>query len=207
MSLYDRYVLPRLIDAACSTGPVMKLRGRAVPRCAGVVLEVGAGSGINFPLYDPTRVTRVYALEPSEGMRAAAAAHVVEARVPITWIDLPGEAVPLPDASVDTVLLTYTLCTIPDPEAALAQIVRVLKPGGRLVYAEHGAAPDPGVRAWQARLTPAWSWFAGGCHLDRPVSALIAASGLRRVEEDAAYLPKTPRVLGHVTVGVAEKPT
>ncbi len=206
MGLYDDHVLPIVIHAICSSPPVMKMRARAVPRCAGVVLEVGAGSGINFALYDPALVEKVYALEPSAGMRRRARRNLATSPVPVEWLDLPGEQIPLADNSVDTVLLTYTLCTIPDAPAALAQMWRVLKPGGALIYAEHGLAPDAGVAAWQHRITPTWKQFAGGCHLNRPIAQLITDAGFVHAEQDAAYADGSPRFVGHMFTGLALKP-
>lgn len=205
MAFYHERILPHLIDAACSTRQVMKVRKRLVPLARGQVLEVGMGSGINLSLYDAARVERVWALEPSAGMRRKAASNLKDSPVPVDWLDLPGEQIPLPDNSVDTVLLTFTLCTIPDWEAALWQMKRVLKPDGKLLFAEHGRSPDGRVCKLQDRLTPIWRKFAGGCHLNRPIDECILQCGFRIEQHETFYLKKTPRFIGHLYLGQAVK--
>ena len=189
MGLYARYVLPRLVHLACSAEPNMRQRQKVVPQASGRVLEVGVGSGLNLSFYDPTRVTKVWALEPSPELRRMAKAAAAAASVDVEVIGLPAEEIPLEDASVDTVLITYTLCTIPDPVRALRQMARVLAPGGRLIFCEHGAADDPQVRWWQDRLTPVWRRLGGGCHLNRQIPVLIEAAGFRIEVLDTMYLP------------------
>ncbi len=169
-------------------------RQKVVPEAQGRVLEVGMGSALNLPFYDPSRVEHVWGLEPSEGMRRKAAPRLEAAPFPVEWLDLPGEEIPLEDDSADTVLLTYTLCTIPDFRAALAQMRRVLKPGGRLLFSEHGAAPDAGVRRWQDRINPLWKRVAGGCNINREVPQMLEEAGFRVEQLDTMYLPKTPRI-------------
>ena len=154
MSFYENRILPHIIDKACSMGQVMKLRSQVVPRAKGRVLEVGMGSGINLEFYDPGRVEMVYGLEPSEGMRRKAQANLNRSSIKVEWLDLPGEKIPLEDDSVDTILLTFTLCTIPDWQAALEQMKRVLKTGGELLFLEHGESPDKDTCKWQHRITP-----------------------------------------------------
>ncbi|MCB1615938.1 MAG: class I SAM-dependent methyltransferase, partial [Pseudomonadales bacterium] len=156
MSFYENTVLPFVIDLACSTDPIMALRSEVVPKASGKVLEVGMGSGINLALYDTKRVEMVWGLEPSRGMRKKAAKNLAVSPVKVEWLDLPGEKIPLENESVDTVLLTYTLCTIPDWKLALQQMHRVLKPGGKLLFCEHGRSPDADVLKWQDKLTPMW---------------------------------------------------
>jgi len=194
MGLYDRYILPRMIDMGCGAPPILKQREKVVPLASGRVLEVGMGSGLNLGFYDPARVERVFGLEPSEGMRKRAAERVANAKVDVEWIDLPGEKIPLDDASVDTVLLTFTLCTIPDYEAALAQMKRVLKPGGRLIFCEHGEAPDEDVARWQRRINPFWKLIAGGCNLNRPIPRYLEDAGFSISWLETMYLPNTPRI-------------
>jgi ubiquinone/menaquinone biosynthesis C-methylase UbiE len=167
------------------------------------VLEIGFGSGLNLPHYRREQVSRLWALEPSAEMRALAAPHAAASGLELHWLDLPGEAVPLPATSVDCVVMTYTLCTIPDAAAALAQVRRVLRPGGRLLFCEHGAAPDEDVRRWQDRLDGLWGRLAGGCHLNREIEPLIASAGFRFDELQSRYLPKTPRFAGYNTWGSA----
>lgn len=172
----------------------MKQREKIVPVAEGDVLEVGFGTGLNLPYYDTSRVRKVWALEPSEGMRRRSAELVADSELDIEFIDLPGEQIPLDDASVDTVLVTYTLCTIEDTTKALEGMRRVLKPGGKLLFCEHGLAPDEDVRKWQARLNPVWSTFAGGCRMDRDIPALIAEGGFEIKVDERMYIPG-PKVL------------
>lgn len=206
MGFYDTYILPQVINKACSVGQVMKLRQRVVPRATGVVLEVGMGSGINLPLYDSNAVTKVYGLEPSEGMRLKAQSNLRNSLVEVEWLDLPGEAIPLPDHSIDTIVLTFTLCTIPDWEKALTQMFRVLRPDGRLLFCEHGQSPEPGVAKWQNRVTPGWKKIAGGCHLNRPIADYLQHAGFTIKELENLYMPKAPRIAAYIYIGLAEKP-
>jgi ubiquinone/menaquinone biosynthesis C-methylase UbiE len=178
-----------MIDFACSASPNQKQRQKIVPEAEGEILEVGFGSGLNVPFYDPSKVKKIWALEPSEGMRRKAQTTVDEAAMNIEFIDLPGEQIPLDDNSVDTVLVTYTLCTIPDTREALEGMRRVLKPGGRLLFCEHGKAPDEKVRRWQSRLNPAWSRFAGGCNMNRDIPALINEGGFDIKVDERMYIP------------------
>ena len=156
MGLYERYVLPHMIDKGCGAPPILKQREKVVPLAEGRVLEIGMGSGLNLSFYDPDKVDMVFGLEPSEGMRVKAQKKLAASPVKVEWLDLPGEQIPLDDESVDTVVLTYTLCTIPDYRAALAGMRRVLKPGGTLLFCELGEAPDESLRRWQARVNPFW---------------------------------------------------
>jgi len=194
MGIYDNHILPRLIDLACGQEPISKQRQKVVPHAEGRVLEVGMGSGLNLSFYDPSRIEKVWGLEPSEGMRRRAEPRLGDAPFEVEWLGLPGEEIPLDDASADTVLLTYTLCTIPDAPAALAQMHRVLKPGGKLLFSEHGAAPDPGVRKWQDRINPIWKKLAGGCNINRDVPAALAEAGFEVRQLETMYLPKTPSI-------------
>ena len=189
MGFYENHILPRFIDFACDQEPVAKQRQKVVPLAEGRVLEVGMGSGLNIPFYDPSRVEMVWGLEPSEGMRRRAQPRMSQAPFPIEWLGLPGEEIPLDDDSADSVLLTYTLCTIPDFRTALGQMRRVLKPGGRLLFSEHGAAPDAGVRKWQDRINPVWKKFSGGCNINRDVPKVLAEAGFELQELDSMYLP------------------
>lgn len=206
MSFYEDKILPHIIDKACSMGQVMKLRSQVVPRARGKVLEVGMGSGINLEFYNPEQVELVYGLEPSEGMRRKAQPNLGRSPIAVEWLDLPGEQIPLEDESVDTVLLTFTLCTIPDWNAALQQMKRVLKPEGELLFLEHGESPDDGTRKWQHRITPGWKKLAGGCHLNRQIADLIRHAGFEIVELENLYVPKAPRIAGYIYKGRALKP-
>ncbi len=189
MGIYSKYVLPRVIHFACSDKPVMRQREKVVPLATGGVLEIGVGSGLNLPFYDSTRVKKLWGLEPAEEMRHLATAAVRALPFEFEFLDLPGEEIPLETDSVDTVLVTYTLCTIPETEPALRGMARVLRPGGKLIFCEHGAAPDASVRRWQDRLNPVWMRIGGGCHLNRMIPDLISAGGFEIDAVDTMYLP------------------
>lgn len=189
MGLYRRFILPRVVHLACSSKPAMRQRQKIVPLASGRVLEVGLGSGLNLPFYDPGRVERLWGLEPSAEMAAMARRSAGELPFPFEIIGLPGEEIPLEDCSVDTVVVTYTLCTVHDTNAALAQVRRVLRPGGRLLFCEHGLAPDRSVRRQQSLVNPAWRLLGGGCNLDRNIPALLAAGGFRIEQLERGYIP------------------
>jgi len=192
MGLYNRYILPRAVHLACSGRTQARQRGKVVPRARGRVLEIGIGSGLNLPFYDAARVSKVWGFDPSPQMRAMAEKVARDVPVDVEFVGLAGHEVPLETASVDTVVVTYTLCSIPEPEPALREAARVLKPGGELLFCEHGEAPDESVRRWQRRLTPIWSRFGGGCQLGRPIPAIIERGGFRLTALESAYLPGWP---------------
>lgn len=189
MGLYGRYVLPRVIHFTCGLKPNMRQREKVVPHARGRVLEVGIGSGLNLPFYDPANVSKVWGLDPASEMTRIAERAARSLPFEVEFIGLPGDEIPLDDGSVDTVVVTYTLCTIPDAAAALRQMSRVLRPGGELLFCEHGAAPDASVRRWQDRLNPLWKRLGGGCNLNRPIPALIEAGGFRIKKLDTMYIP------------------
>ncbi|MCA9473118.1 MAG: class I SAM-dependent methyltransferase [Nitrospirales bacterium] len=180
--------MPHLLHCACGLEVIQDQRKKVVPLAEGRVLEVGMGSGLNIPFYDREKVEIVWGLEPSAGMRKKAQPRLCTTPIDIRWLDLPGESIPLHNGSVDTVLLTYTLCTIPDWRTALQHMRRVLKPDGTLIFCEHGLSPDAGVRRWQKRLTPLWKKLAGGCHLDRPIPQYIEAGGFTIHTMNAEYI-------------------
>ena len=200
MGFYARHVLPRLIDVAMRSRDAMAERGKLVPRATGAVLEVGVGSGLNLALYAPT-VERVYGLDPSPELQRMARCRAERAGVPARFLIASAEAVPLPDRSVDTVVSTWTLCSIPDPARALAEIRRVLRPGGRFIFIEHGRSPDAPVLAWQERLNPIWQRVAGGCHLNRSIDLLVVASGFRITEIERGY-SRGPRPFTYLYKGL-----
>jgi SAM-dependent methyltransferase len=193
-SLYDRFILPKLLACACSSSPIMKQRAKVVPRATGRVLELGIGLGLNLGFYDPDKVTGVTGVDPAAELRAAALAAPRDPRLAVTVEDGTAEALPFEDRSFDTVVCTFTLCSVHTPPAALAEARRVLKTGGTFLFCEHGLAPDPGVAKWQRRIEPVWKRIAGGCHLTRPVATAIAAAGFRLGQVDSMYVPKTPRI-------------
>ena len=202
MKAYEQHVLPHLINLACGSKAVATQRRKVVPIAEGRVLEIGMGSGLNLPHYDASKIEFVWGLEPSTAMRKKAQTQLRKAPFEVRWLDLPGEEIPLENNSVDSIVLTYTLCTIPDWHRALEQMRRVLKPGGKLVFCEHGEAPDERVRAWQQRINPVWKAMAGGCHLHRPVPRYLAQGGFKISKLETAYIPKTPKVAGFNYWGV-----
>ncbi|MDE0855604.1 MAG: class I SAM-dependent methyltransferase [Nevskia sp.] len=189
MNLYDRYLLPTLIDLLCGIKPVQRQRAKIVPLARGRVLEIGIGTGRNLPFYDKSRLQQLYGLDPAPQMHHKARQRMQAAGLQVELLDLPAEKIPMPDASFDTVVSTFTLCSIPDVVTALREMRRVLKPGGRLLFCEHGTAPDASVRRWQDRLTPLWKPIAGGCHLNRDIPALLCEAGFHIDAMEQLYLP------------------
>jgi ubiquinone/menaquinone biosynthesis C-methylase UbiE len=202
-SWYERHLLPYFIDWACGIRPVQRQRRKVVPLARGRVLEIGIGTGLNLPHYDRTRVESIVGLDPGLEMHRLARRRMRQAGLSVELVALSAETIPFADASFDTVLVTYSLCTIPDAVAALREMRRVLKPGGRLIFCEHGRAPDAAVRQWQDRLTPLWSRLAGGCHLNRDIPALLAGAGFRSDDMETLYLPG-PRPLTFNYWGTAQ---
>ena len=203
MSFYDDHILPHMINLACGAKPIRYQRKKVVPQAAGRILENGMGSGLNIPFYDPSRVEFVWGLEPSRGMRRKAQRNLDAAPFEVKWLDLPGEEIPLDDDSADTILLTYTLCTIPDWHAALLQMRRVLKPGGVLLFCEHGKAPDAGVRVWQDRVNGIWGKMAGGCNLNRPIPSYLEQGGVKIADMETRDVPSTPKIAAFTYCGTA----
>ena len=202
MGLYETQILPRVINCACGTRALEPLRSRVCAGLHGEVLELGFGSGLNVPFY-PATVSSVAAIEPAEVGWKLAAERVAASPVQIARTGLDGESLPLADDSCDTALSTWTLCTIPDVEAALLEVRRVLKPGGTLHFVEHGLAPDENVRRWQHRLEPLQKRFVGGCHLTRRVVELLTDAGFAVDEVECFYEPNSPKTLGADSLGVA----
>jgi SAM-dependent methyltransferase len=202
MGFYTRHIAPGLVDYACGTKPIAYQRRKLIPRAEGVVLEIGAGGGRNFALYDTSKVSRLLALEPDAAMVKRGRKRA-PAGLEVEWIERGAEAAGLAPRSVDTIVTTYTLCTIPDAVSALASLRDALKPGGKLLFCEHGLAPDEEVRKWQQRIEPIWKPIAGGCHLTRDVAALLGSAGWRIEAAETMYLPGTPRFAGYNTWGAA----
>lgn len=204
MGWYQRHVLPKLIDLACSQKPMNELRSRYVPGASGAVLEVGIGSGLNLPHYS-RQVTSITGVDPAAELTGMARERASRLSVPVDVLSVSGERIPADDASFDSVVCTWTLCSIPNVYAALREMRRVLKPGGRLYFIEHGRAPDAGVERWQRRIEPLWKPLAGGCHLTRKADELIADAGFRLTKLDSGYQPG-PKFAAFMTHGVAERP-
>ena len=203
MSLYSKYILPKVLDFCCATKPIRKQREKVVPLCKGIVLEIGSGSGLNFPYYKTSKVKKIFALEPDKEMIELARQETKKSSIEITFLQEYAERISLKDNSVDTILLTYSLCTIPDPISALKEMKRVLRSNGSLVYCEHGMAPESSIRKWQNRLNPINSYFSGGCNLNRNITQLITESGFKIRKSETMYLPGTTKLIGYNYWGTA----
>ena len=204
MSLYSKYVLPRVIDLTMQNPETRRLREVWIPQAEGEVLEVGIGSGLNLELYTQ-RVSQVHGVDPSLELQRMARKR--SGRIDVEFLLQSVEnPLPLSSGSMDTVVLTWTLCSIPDPQKALLEIKRVLKSEGKLIFIEHGLAPDSGVAAWQGRLTPIWKHIGGGCHLNRKIDDLIKQAGFRIAEMTTSYLAG-PRPMTYTYQGAAQKIT
>ena len=202
MGLYSDHVLPRIVNLTCGIKATEQHRERVCAKLVGDVVEIGFGSGLNVPFY-PAAVDRVAAVEPADLGWKLAEKRLAESRVPIERSGLDGQRLPFDDDTFDSALSTFTLCTIPDVEAALAEVRRVLRPGGTLHFVEHGLAPDAGVARWQHRLEPIQKRVAGGCHLTREMSTLVTDAGFTLVEADSFYDDGAPKFLVALTLGVA----
>lgn len=201
MGVYDRYILPHVINLAMRNRHLLPYRQRTIPTAEGRVLEIGIGSGLNLPFYS-AHVHEVVGLEPAPRLTEMARGRADRTSIRTTFVQGFAEAIPLEDRSVDTVVTTWTLCSIPDVSAALREMRRVLKPTGQLLFVEHGQAPDEGVRQWQDRLTPAWKYIGGGCHLNRPIRALVESAGFSIEQLQTGYM-KGPRPMTFMYEGRA----
>jgi ubiquinone/menaquinone biosynthesis C-methylase UbiE len=203
VNLYERYVLPRLTDFVMRNMADAEERAKLVPLASGVVVEVGIGSALNVPFYGP-EVKKLYGVDPSGELWKIGRRRVEQAPFPVEFVPGSAEHIPLDDALADSVVSTWTLCTIPQPAVALAEARRVLKPGGQFVFIEHGWASEPGVQRWQDRLTPIWRRVAGGCHMNRRIDELIAGAGFHCVRLDRGYA-SGPKVLAYLYKGHAQR--
>jgi ubiquinone/menaquinone biosynthesis C-methylase UbiE len=192
---YERHLLPYLLDLVCSVSPIRKQRMKVIPQAEGNVLEIGIGTGLNMPFYDPSRVKLIVGVDPGLRMHKLALKRSLRAGLDVKLIGLSAERIPVEDASFDSVVCTYTLCTIPDPLMALKEMRRALKPGGKLLFSEHGKSPDANVLKWQTRLQPYWKKVAGGCMLDRDIPALLEDAGFN-LNVQSLYLPG-PKILSY----------
>jgi len=203
MGLYSRFVLPHLLTCACGAKPVRYQRRKVVPEARGRVLELGMGPGLNLPFYDPERVSAVVGVDPDPHLRKRAQRAAAGLPFPVEYLTATAEDEPVERGSIDTVVVTYTLCTIPDAVSALTALRPVLKPAARVLFCEHGAAPDADVLRWQTRLNPLWRRIAGGCNLNRAIPGLLEEAGYRIEALETMYLPSTPRFAGFNYWGVA----
>lgn len=201
MGLYRKLVVPRLTDLAMRNQRLGPYRERTIGAAVGRVLEIGVGSGANLRRY-PAEVSEVVALEPDPVLARMAGNVLSESRRPVRMLEASAEHIPLEDGSIDTVVSTWTMCTIPDVRRALEEMRRVLRPGGRLLFVEHGLSPDPGVRKWQNRVDPLWTRMSGGCHLNRPIEPLIKAAGFELERLQTGYM-QGPKLMTFMYEGIA----
>jgi ubiquinone/menaquinone biosynthesis C-methylase UbiE len=188
MGFYSDVILPRICDLSMRNKQLLPFRQRVIGAAEGRVLEIGVGSGLNLAFYRPP-VREVLALEPAPRLMTMARGASHRASTPVSFLEASAEAIPLEQHCVDTVVTTWTMCSIPHAATALAEMRRVLRPGGKLLFVEHGLAPDEGVRRWQDRLTPAWRCISGGCHLNRPIASMIEGAGFRIDRIETGYIP------------------
>jgi len=201
--LWSRFIQPRIISFACGTKPFMMQRTKIIPLAKGNVLEIGIGSGLNIPLYNTDLVKKIVGVDPSSEMHSLAKERINESPASVEFISADAEKIPLEDQSIDTIVCTYTLCTVFNPQQVLKEVKRLLKPGGKFLFSEHGHAPDKNVVKFQHRLEPIWKFLADGCHLTRSIPDLLNESGMKIDKMQTMYLPKTPRFVGYNYWGTA----
>lgn len=189
MGIYQKHILPKIVHFTCGLKPAMKQREKVVPLAEGRVLEIGIGSGLNIPFYDAHKVKHLWGLDPSAEMWSIAQQNAAQHHIDAEFIQSGAESIPLDNNSADTVMMTFTMCTIDKVPSALDEIRRVLKPGGKLIFCEHGLAPDKSVQRWQNRTNPLWKKLAGGCNLNRPIPQLLEQSGFKSRDMETMYLP------------------
>jgi len=203
MSFYRDHIYPHLVDILGDPSPIQKIRQQIIPLAEGKVLEIGAGSGANFIHYAATRVTKLYALEPNLGMIRLAERQGRKTNLNIEFLDLPGERIPLEDKTVDTVVSTFTLCTISDIAEAMRGIARILKPAGKMIFFELGLSPDPKVQRWQKQLEPIFHWLFQGLYLTRDIPSRIMEAGFQIQQLETGYLAQFPKSLSYCWWGIA----
>ena len=204
-SWYEKFFLPKLCDKCCSTKPINYQRNKVVPLAKGIVLEIGMGSGLNIPFYNKNNIEKIIGLDPSEELNFLAKKVAKKNNIEIDFIISGAEDIALPDNSIDTILITYTLCTIPDLDNSMAEMKRVLKSDGKFIFCEHGIAPDQNIIKWQRRINPIWKAIMGGCNINRNIPKIISDSGFDITNISEMYLPSTPKIVGYNYWGIAEK--
>jgi ubiquinone/menaquinone biosynthesis C-methylase UbiE len=202
MGFWDKWVVPRFLDLMMNNKDIAEERQKCLAGVSGAVLEVGFGSGLNLPFY-PDQVEKILAVDPSSEGAKLARKRIAKSRVPVEYVALEGEKIDAPDASFDSVVSTFTLCTIPDPGAALQQVRRVLKPGGRFFFVEHGRSPEPKVQRWQDRLNGLQKSMCGGCNMNRDIERLVREAGFEFDELDKHYMKGAPKMNAFVTRAIA----
>jgi ubiquinone/menaquinone biosynthesis C-methylase UbiE len=203
MSFYEKYILPRFLNCACASEPITYQRKKVVPLAEGKILEVGIGSGLNLPFYNKSKIIEIWGIDPSEELNAMAKRVAAEENINVKFITSSAEDIPFPNNYFDTVLITYTMCTIPSVLKANEEMRRVLKSGGKMIFCEHGVSPDESIKKWQKRFNSIWGKIAGGCNINRDIPMLIKSSGFKIVMMDEMYLPKTPKIAGYNYWGYA----
>ena len=205
MNLYNKYILPKFLNCACGSKPINYQRQKVVPLAKGKVLDIGIGSGLNIPFYNSDKIDQVIGIDPSHELIDLAKGLANKSRVSIKLVIGSAESIPYPDNFFDTVLVTYTMCTIPNVAMANKEMWRVLKDDGRLIFCEHGLAPDKKISKWQNRIDPFWGKIAGGCHLNRDIQKLITDAGFSFESLDKMYIPSTPKFAGYNYWGISKK--
>ena len=205
MSLYNKYILPKFLNCACGSKPINNQRQKVVPLARGKVLDIGIGSGLNIPFYNSDKIDKVIGIDPSHELIELAKELANDSKASIDLVIGSAESIPYPDNFFDTVLVTYTMCTIPNVAIANKEMWRVLKDDGRLIFCEHGLAPDKKISKWQNRIDPFWGKIAGGCHLNRDIQKLITDAGFSFESLDKMYLPSTSKFAGYNYWGVSKK--
>ena len=205
MGLYDKYILPKFLNCACGSKPINYQRQKVVPLAKGKVLDIGIGSGLNIPFYNSDKIDKVIGIDPSHELIELAKELANDSKASIDLVIGSAESIPYPDNFFDTVLVTYTMCTIPNVAIANKEMWRVLKDDGRLIFCEHGLAPDKKISKWQNRIDPFWGKIAGGCHLNRDIQKLITDAGFSFESLDKMYIPSTPKFAGYNYWGIGKK--
>ena len=200
---YEKYLLPKLLDKCCSTKPINYQRNKIVPHVRGTVLEIGIGSGLNIPYYNKSNIHKVYGLDPSSELCEMAEKTACDYKIDINFLVDSAEEIKLVSNTIDTILVTYTLCSIPNLNEALNEIKRVMKPEAKILFCEHGIAPDLKVRKWQNRINPLWSKMFGGCNINRDIPLILLDSGFKINNLQQMYLPSTPKIVGYNYWGAA----
>ena len=194
---YEKYVLPKLLDCCCSTKPINYQRNKVVPNASGNVLEIGIGSGLNLPFYEKSKINNLYGIDPSIELCDMAKKTASDNEIDVNLLINGAEEIELPKDSIDTVVMTYTLCTIPNPTDALKEIKRVMKVDAKMLFCEHGTAPDKNIIKWQNRINPIWGKLFGGCNINRDIPNILKESGFKINTLDQMYLPSTPKIVGY----------
>ena len=205
MNLYNKYILPKFLNCACGSKPINYQRQKVVPLAKGKVLDIGIGPGLNIPFYNSDKIDKVIGIDPSHELIDLAKELANDSKASIELVIGSAESIPYPDNFFDTVLVTYTMCTIPNVAIANKEMWRVLKDDGRLIFCEHGLAPDKKISKWQNRIDPFWGKIAGGCHLNRDIQKLITDAGFSFESLDKMYIPSTPKFAGYNYWGIGKK--